>query len=58
MCQFNQKMKVSKESGFSQKKTISTNIHRQKLDDLGFLRNQPHPGPFTISEAVTFFREN
>ena len=51
-------MKVSKESGFSQKKTISTNIHRQKLDDLGFLRNQPHPGPFTISEAVTFFREN
>ena len=56
--QWNQKMKVHEESGFSQKEIISTNIERQKLDDLDFLRKQTHPGPFKTSEAVTSFVEN
>ena len=51
-------MKVLEESVFSQKGIISTNIERQKLDDLDFLRKQTHPGPFTTSEAVTSFMEN
>ena len=51
-------MKVLEESGFSQKEIISTNIKRLKLDNLDFLREQPHPGPYTISEAVTSFMEN
>ena len=55
--QWNQKMKVLEESGFSQKEIISTNIERQKLDDIDFLRKQPHPGPFT-SVAVNSFMEN
>lgn len=39
MFQWNQKIKVPEESGFLQKETISTNIQRQKLHDLDFLRN-------------------
>ena len=56
--QWNQKLKVHEESGFSQKEIISTNIECQKLDDLDFLRKQTNPGPFTTSEAVTSFVEN
>ena len=51
-------MKVLEESGFSQKEIISTSIERQKLDDLDFLRKQPHPKPFPTSEAVTSFMRN
>ena len=36
MFQWNQKMKVPEESGFSQKETISPNIQSPKLDDLDF----------------------
>ena len=56
--EWNQKIKVLEESGFSQKEIISTDIERQKLDDLDFLRKQLHPGPFTTSKAVTSFIEN
>lgn len=58
MFQWNQKIKVLEESGFLQKETISTNIQRQKLHDLDFLRNQPHSEHFTTSEAVNSFMEN
>ena len=51
-------MEVLEESGFSQKEIISTNVERQELDDLDFLKKQTHPGPFTTSEAVTSFMEN
>ena len=51
-------MKVLEESGFSQKEIISTNIERQKLGDLDFLRKQTHLGLFTTSEVVTSFIEN
>ena len=43
--QWNQKMKVLEESGFSQKEIISTNTEHQKLDDLHFSRKHTHPGP-------------
>ena len=43
MFQWNQKMKVPEESGFSQKKTISTNNQRQKPDDLDFFENLATP---------------
>ena len=56
--QWNQKMKVLEKSVFSQKEIISTNTECQELDDLDFLRKQPHPGPFTTSEAVNSFMEN
>ena len=56
--QWNQKMKVLEESGFSQKGIISTNTDRQKLNDRDFLRKQPHPGYFKTSEAVTTFMKN
>ena len=51
-------MKVLEKSVFSQIEIISTNIERQKLNDLDFLRKQPSPGSFTISEAVTPFMKN
>ena len=41
--QWNQNMKVLEESSLSQKQIISTNIEPQKLDDLDFLKKQPHP---------------
>ena len=51
-------MKVLEESGFSQMEIISTNIERQKLDDLDFLRKEPYSGSFATSEAVTSFMKN
>ena len=51
-------MKVLEKSVFSQIEIVSTNIERQKLNDLDFLRKQPSPGSFTISEAVTPFMKN
>ena len=56
--QWNQKMKVLEEGGFSQKEIISINTEHPKLDDLDFLKKHPHPRPFTTSEAVTSFVEN
>ena len=40
--QWNRKMKVLEMSGSSQTEIISTNTELQKLDDLNFLRKQPH----------------
>ena len=52
--QWNHKMKLLKRMGFQKRKKI-VNIESQKLDDLDFLRKQPHLWSFYNIRSSYFF---
>ena len=56
--EWNEKMKVLAEQGYTQKDMDNLNIERQKLDDLAFLKAQQTSGPFTDPESVQYFMKN